>query len=115
MMEAALRLGREECAAMQRDSTSLRAEASVPHLLGVLSADDEPRVREASGHLGRWDFRVEPDRIGATLFNAFFAAWTRAVAGARFEGETAELLAGGLSGLAARLLSDGPDRWFPPR
>jgi penicillin amidase len=45
--------------------------------------------------------------------NAFFAAWTRSVAAARFEAEVAELLAVGLSGLAARLLADDPEGWFP--
>jgi penicillin amidase len=64
--------------------------------------------------LRRWDCRVEPESVGATLFNAFFAAWTSAVAAARFERDLADLMAGALGGLAACLLADDPDGWFPP-
>jgi penicillin amidase len=84
----------------------------VPHLLKVLLFSEDARLREAAGYLEAWDGRMEPDRVGATIFDVFFVHWVRAVVRERFEGDTAGLVAGGANGLAARLLEDDAIGWF---
>jgi penicillin G amidase len=112
LIEAQPKLGVSDFTAMQLDHHSLRAQACVPHLLAVLARSRKPRVREAAAHLKRWDLLVDPDRVGATLFNVFFARWAQTVAAARFGGETAELLATGIDGLASALLAEDAVGWF---
>jgi penicillin amidase len=107
-------LSRDDCAAMHQDALSLRGMAAVPHLLPLLRTSEDARLREAARHLEAWDGRMEPDRVGATLFDVFFAHWVKAVVRERFEGETAALLAGGANGLAARLLEGDAIGWFGP-
>jgi penicillin amidase len=112
MIEACPQLSHDGCMAMQRDTLSLRAEASIPPLLALLAGSTDARMREGFGYLEQWDRRVEPDRVGAALFNAFFARWAKTVAGARLDGETIDFLVGGLNGLAASLLTEDPSEWF---
>jgi penicillin amidase len=114
MIESRERLSRTDFIAMQHDTLSLRAQRCLPHLLNVLKSSPRPLVAEAARHLQQWDGRMEVDRIGATLFDVFFAQWTRAVARQRFEGEAAELLADGAARLAAALLAEDTGGWFPP-
>jgi penicillin amidase len=57
---------------------------------------------------------MEPDRVGASIFDVFFAHWTKAVVRERFDAETAALLAGGADGLAANLLLEDRAGWFGP-
>jgi penicillin amidase len=64
--------------------------------------------------LQHWDGHLEPDRVGATIFEIFFSHWTKIVVQERFEGDTATLLAGGAVSLAALLLSDDWAGWFAP-
>ncbi len=107
-------MARADCAAMQHDALSLRAARGVPALLAEpsLKSSPSPQVAEALRHLAAWDCRMEPDRVGATIFNVFFSLWTKAVVRERFDGETAALLAGGAAGLAGRLLEGDPLGWF---
>ncbi|HKI33377.1 MAG TPA: penicillin acylase family protein [Gemmataceae bacterium] len=105
-------VSRRDCEAMQQDALSLRAVAAMPYLLAALRPSNDARVREAARHLEGWDCRMDPDRVGATIFDVFFAHWVKAVVRARFEGETAALLAGGAGGLAARLLEGDAAGWF---
>jgi penicillin amidase len=114
MMEAQPVLGPEECGAMQRDTLSLRAQRALPALLPVLATAASPRIQEALGHLHGWDGRMETDRVGATLFEAFFSRWVRRVIRERFDGDATGLLAGGGAGLAASLLHEDPAGWFAP-
>lgn len=111
-IEAQPQLSVEGFAAIQHDTLSPRARNLVPLLLRALQSDTDPRVREAATKLAAWDFREELEAIGPALFDVFFATWTKTVIAARFSGETAELLSGGGSGLAARLLNDDPHGWF---
>jgi penicillin amidase len=113
MIESKPRLSRDDCIAMQHDDLSLRARRCLPSLLRTLTAGSRPRLAEAARHLEKWDCRVEVDSVAATLFDVFFAEWTRAVVRQRFEGETAALLADGAGGLAASLLTDDRFGWFP--
>jgi penicillin amidase len=113
MIEALPAVGCEQCSAMHMDVHSVRAADSLPHLLRALSSCNDPRVREAVQHLQRWDFRMEPDRVGPSLFDAFFADWVRTVADARFKADRAEFLSGGINGLAAHLLAEDAVGWFP--
>jgi penicillin amidase len=112
MLEARDVLSLDDCAAMQRDTLSLRAVRCVPGLLKSLEASPEPRVQQAVGHLRAWDGRMEPDRVGATLFEVFFAHWTRTVAQERFDRETAAFVAGAVNGLSAALLAEDAAGWF---
>jgi penicillin amidase len=100
--------------AMQHDTVSLRAVTCLPPLLAALSGEADQRVRAAVTYLQGWDGRVEAELVAPLLFNAFFTRWARAVAEARFDGPTAELLARQAEGVASRLLSDDPHGWFPP-
>jgi penicillin amidase len=119
-IEAAPRHARAEVMSMHYETRSLRAEALLPRLLDVLSdpgswpdgAAGEPRVAQALAALRAWDIHVERDRVGATVFNMFFATWIKTVIAARFGGETAELLAGGAAGLASALLGTNLAGWF---
>jgi penicillin amidase len=86
----------------------------VPYLLKVLAIRSEPRIAEAVRQLEMWDGRIEVDRVGAPIFAAFFAQWTKAVIQQRFEGKTADLLSDGATGLAASLLAGDPAGWFAP-
>jgi len=114
MMEAKERFTREDFIAMQHDAVSVRARHCLPLLLKVLKSSPQPRVSEAVCHLEQWDCRMEVDRVGATLFAAFFAQWTKTVVQQRFDGETAALLSDGAAGLAAFLLAEDAAGWFAP-
>jgi penicillin amidase len=119
-IEAAPRHSREDVAMMQYDTFSTRAATCLPRLLEPLSdlerwpagAEKPSRAVQAVAALRTWDLRVEPDRTGATIFNAFFANWIQTVVSARFTGETAALLAGGAAGLASALLGENLAGWF---
>jgi penicillin amidase len=112
MIEATEKVSRPGCVTMHQDALSLRAVKGVPHLAAALKASDDARLGEAARHLGEWDCRMEPDRVGAAIFDVFFSHWVKAVVRERFEGETAALVAGGASGLAARLLEGDAVGWF---
>ncbi|NKB68136.1 MAG: hypothetical protein GKR89_13825 [Candidatus Latescibacteria bacterium] len=108
-------LTRADFLRLQLDVLSLRAVDAVPGLVAALRSSGRPRVQEAAGYLDDWDCRMETDRVGAALFDVFFAHWCRAIAMARFDGEAVELLAGAASGLAVRLLQGDPLDWFKGR
>jgi penicillin amidase len=112
MIEAGTAHTREDLSRMQLDTLSLRAVDSVPGLLGLLHDSDDPRIVEALVILASWDRRMEPDSIGASIFELFFDAWVREVAGARFEGDAVGLLASATSGLSTELLSIDQHGWF---
>jgi penicillin amidase len=97
---------------MQQDAVSLRAADCVPRLLAVLERQTDPRIHQAVNHLAGWDFRMEPDRVAASIFSMFFAHWSRAIAQERFEGDAITLVAGAIGGLATTLLSGDPAGWF---
>jgi penicillin amidase len=99
---------------MQHDTLSLRAVACLPPLIAALSGETHPQVQAALTYLQGWDGRVEAELVAPLLFNAFFTHWSKAVADARFDGPTAELLAKQAEGLASRLLAGDPHDWFPP-
>jgi penicillin amidase len=114
MIEAGSTFSMAEFTAMHQDAMSLRAVHCLPDLLKLLENSTDERVREAAGHLRSWDCQMEPDRIGATIFDVFFGGWTKAVVAERFAGRDAALLAGGADGLAANLLTEDKARWFAP-
>lgn len=102
----------KDFARMQQDALSLRAARCVPALLTALADNSDKRIVEAIEHLRKWDCRMEPDRIGGSIFDVFFSYWARAVAAERFDKDTAALLCGGVNGLSASLLSDDTVGWF---
>lgn len=70
------------------------------------------RVRQAFTYLAAWDCRIEPDRVGASLFNMFFTHWCKGVASQRFDEETAAFVSGAIGGLALELLAEDRFGWF---
>lgn len=139
MLEGQPKFRRQDFARMQQDTVSLRAVDCVPPLLDVLHSElesqgvpelrekEQPssrgkrlvsesdttwRLRHAVEYLAVWDCRMEPDRVAASIFNAFFAQWSRRIAEERFSGETATLVEGAIGGLACELLSKDTSGWF---
>ncbi len=114
MLEATPVATREDFVRMHQDVLSLRAVDCVPRLLKALNGASarSPRVTEAVPHLEAWDGRLEVDRVGAALFEAFFPRFCRAVADERFPPEQAELVAGAIAGLATELLDADTVGWF---
>ena len=97
---------------MHGDTVSLRAVACLPPLLAALPSIEHPQAKAALDCLHNWDGRIEPDLVAPTLFNVFFSYWCNAVAAARFEGATAELMSKQVEALAGRLLAGDPLSWF---
>jgi penicillin amidase len=110
MFDAKSKYTQDDYVAMQQDSVSLRARRGVPHLLPII---EKGLRKEIVATLAAWDFRMEPDSIAATIWEFFFAHWMKVVVDARFEGEVARLLPGGVAGLAAALLEHDSIGWFP--
>jgi penicillin amidase len=122
MIEATPHLSREECLAMHNDTLSLRAARCVPALLEVLTRHptilEKPIDRtivETSALLRAWDRRMDPDRVGAAVFEVFFSRWIEQVLEERFDGELAALIGGGAGALAAALLVKDTHGWFVPK
>ena len=112
MIEDNGRLSREDMAAMQVDSLSLRAVEGLPGLLRILEAAEDARVRGTADHLRAWDCRMEPESVGAAIFETFFHVWGLEVAAERFGGDAAELLGTAVAGLALELLDVDRHSWF---
>jgi penicillin amidase len=112
MLEALPQATVTDCIRMQQDTRSSRAVDCTPRLIRVLRSSDSPRVRLALEFLEAWDCRMEPDRVGATLFNVFFTNWCQHVADQRFSQETSAFIAPSLGGLATTLLESDPAGWF---
>ncbi len=112
MIEEKGRLTREDVAEMQLDSVSLRAAEGVRGLVRTLEAVDDDRIAAALGHLREWDFRMEPDRVGAAIFESFFYYWGLRAAAERFEAGQAAVLGTAMAGLALDLLRADDHAWF---
>ncbi len=106
------KLSRKDMISIHQECLSLRARRCVPDLVAALAGSQDARVRQAITYLREWDFLVELDRVGATIFDVFFSHWTKAVVRERFDGDVAGLLGGGVSGLVARLLLEDWAGWF---
>ncbi|TAK20402.1 MAG: penicillin acylase family protein [Chloroflexota bacterium] len=79
-LEEKRRLTADEVAAIQSDIVSARARDLVGPLLRRLAGSDDRRVTSAARRLARWDFRLSRESIAASIFEAFWDAWSRAVA-----------------------------------
>ena len=112
MIEEKDRLTREDVAEMQMDSMSLRAHEGLPGLIRTLETVDDARIAEAVGHLGAWDCRMEPDRVGAAIFESFFLYWGLRAAAERFEPDEAAVLGTAMAGLSLSLLCGDEHGWF---
>jgi acyl-homoserine lactone acylase PvdQ len=86
-------LTRGAMAVMHLDALSMRAVRCLPELLKIISGSPDQRINEAAEHLKNWDGRMEPDRVGASIFEVFFARLTREVARSRFDDKLAPMLA----------------------
>ncbi len=112
MLEAHEKFTVADFARMHQDALSLRAVECVPKLLTALADVTDERVQGALGYLKTWDCRMEPDQVGATLFDVFFRFWSEGVARERFQDEVTNLMAGAIGGLAAELLAGDTHSWF---
>lgn len=112
MLEAQPQFSVADFARMQVDTLSVRAVEAVPPLLALLDGVADDRLRRAAEYLRSWDRRMEPDEVGAALFELFFTRWSQIVAEERFPPSTVSHMAGAVGGLALALLSDDHDRWF---
>lgn len=102
----------ESFQAMQHDALSLRAVRGVPGMLAALAGAAATRLLEAARCLQSWNGRMDPEQVGASLFDAFFTRWVKRVVRERLDGAVAGLVAGGANGLAATLLHEDPAGWF---
>ncbi len=112
MLEQQDRYSTDDFARMQMDALSLRAVEAIPRLLKLLEGVPDERVRRAALSLRTWNCRMEPQEVGAALFELFFGRWCQAVAQERFPPAQAGLVAGALSGLALALLAEDRSGWF---
>lgn len=115
MLEAQERFDHADFVRMHYDVRSQRAAEAVPPLLAVLTNVYDVQVQTAVALLHRWDYCMDPDQVGATLFEVFFRQWSRAVALARFDAATAALMADVVGGLALTLLTADQVGWFAAR
>ncbi len=112
MLEAQPHFDRADFVRMHYDVRSPRAAEAVPPLLAVLADVDDPQIQAAATILAAWDYRMEADQVGATLFEIFFRHWSRAVAAARFPADMVLLMADVIGGLALSLLAADEAGWF---
>lgn len=112
VLEENSRLSRADCMNLQMDTLSLRAVECLPHLQDLLQDVQDERVQAALDIWTHWNRRMDPDTVGSTLFETFFALWQSAVAAARFSEQTAGYLDGGAAGLAVALLKEDAAGWF---
>lgn len=112
MLEAQERFDHADFVRMHYDVRSQRAAETVPPLLAVLENVYEPQVQTAAAILQSWDYRMEPDQVGAALFEIFFRQWSQTVAATRFEAATAALMVDVIGGLALTLLTADEVGWF---
>jgi penicillin amidase len=80
--------------------------------LRVLSRSTDPRIKIASRYLESWDCRMEPDRIGAAIFEIFFSCWVNTIAAERFPAASISLVAEASYGIGVRLLEGDDIGWF---
>jgi penicillin amidase len=121
LLDGVRELGAEDLGRMQYDTFSGRAADVCPHLVALLEArlNGAPAAeRGALAELRRWDYRFDLDRTGASVFQAFWLAWTRRVAAARFPAHLARAAAGGCANVAHRIVAAGDgaaggEPWFP--
>ena len=112
LIEAEPKLSREDFARMQMDTYSIRAEESIPGLLELLGDVDDADVQAALDLLRSWNYRMDPEQVGAAVFEVFFGKWTHAVASQRFQDDLVSPMAGAIAGLCAELLSQDQSGWF---
>jgi penicillin amidase len=95
------------------------AALSVPSVSSVANPSEIRRLLSpALQALREWDYRFEVDRVGASVFQAFWQAWTRRVAAVRFPAHLVGSAAGGCAHAAYCILRDGDgagggEPWFP--
>ncbi len=97
---------------MHQDTRVLRADEAMPVLGPILNGNDDPRIREAGRRLEAWDHRMDPEQVGASIFEVFFNKWSARVAQERFDEDLATALTGNCGGVAASLVHSNTANWF---
>ena len=97
---------------MHQDTRVLRADEAMPVLGPILNGNDDPRIREAGRRLEEWDHRMDPEEVGASIFEVFFNKWSARVSQERFDGDLATALTGNCGGIAASLVHSNTANWF---
>lgn len=112
MIESRADHTRESVSEMQMDVLAQRAIDTIPGLLQLLETTQGRDLDDEVDTLKNWDGRMSTDSVGASLFEVFFANWTKEVAGVRFPASLVPLLAGAASGLSTELLTEDSSGWF---
>ncbi len=60
------------------ETRSLMADRTLPHLIPLAAASDDPELKAAADLLKGWDHRFEPDARGALLFETWAASFAPA-------------------------------------
>ncbi|MCY1015593.1 penicillin acylase family protein [Pyxidicoccus sp. MSG2] len=77
LLEAGTKHTVEDMRRIQAETYSIPAELMRPHLLAMKPADDAQA--KALAELAAWDLRFEVDRVGATVFHAWYIQVLRAL------------------------------------
>ncbi len=99
-------------AAMQNDVFSGRAARGVPGLLATLTEAGESAFERVDEILRDWDFHLDVDSIGGTLFYVFFWRWHQQVVRARFAENLVPLVQDAGWGMSSALLHRNEEKWF---
>ena len=108
------RLSPQELGSIQADVTGARAVELLPAVLRHLAASRQPAPCLAASVLEGWDGRFVLGTAAPTVWVAFWEAWLRRVAAARFPQELVALAATQAGAVARRLLlgDDTSPPWF---
>ena len=112
VLEKKTSLSSKDCAQLQMDTYSLRAEQAIPDLVELIGETEDSEIQRALHLLRSWNRRMDPEEVGATIFEIFFGKWQGAVARQRFQKDAAETIAGAIAGLSVRLLREDSSGWF---
>jgi penicillin amidase len=111
-IEAKKTWAREDCRRMQLDVHSGRASLGVAPLIAALEGDADPRVQQGVSLLRGWNYHIAVDSAAATIFDVFFAHWSKAVCRERLPADQADFVAGISYGIAARMIAKDDVGWF---
>jgi len=107
------KLSLEDMTRMHADVRSLRAEETLPALLGLFDAVADDRARAALAVLRAWDGESRPDSAGAAIYQLLAFRWAQVVVRERIpDVPMADYLANWCMGLGSLLLTGDPLGWF---
>lgn len=103
-LTAAPRLAPAAIADVQADVLGARAAELSPALVAALGTSADPMVQRAVALLRGWDGSYDLSSLAPTVWTAFWEAWLRRVASARFPDHLVSLVAGQCGAIARNLI-----------